>query len=230
MKIMNKKTPFIVVMLVMFIHAANAQQESMLADVSYPYLEKLIETAKKNYPEVQVKMHQTAIAKNNITKTAVSWLDAFNFSYFYRPADKTAINPVDPYIFNGYQVGINVNLGTLISKPFATKEAKEGYKVAQFQEQEYNLNIEAEVKKRYFAYVEQKSLLKLRAKSTADANDLVKQLKYKFEKGEAKLEEYSGALVVATEQNQYEIQAETGTVTARAALEEIIGEKLENIR
>jgi outer membrane protein TolC len=226
---MKQKLLSLICLSFLIIHTSWAQ-ESMLSDVSYPYLEKLIDIAKKNYPEVKVKERLTAIAKNNITKTDVNWLDAFNFSYFYRPADKNVVNPVDPYIFNGYQLGVNINLGTLLAKPFATKEAKEQYQVAQFQQQEYNLSIEAEVKKRYFTYLEQISLLKLRTKSTADANDVVKQMKYKFEKGEAKFDEYNSALIIATDQNQYKIQAEGGVFMAKASLEEIIGDKLENVK
>jgi outer membrane protein TolC len=224
-----KKKNLLIWIFLCSLYVANAQ-ESMIADISYPYLEKLINTAKKNYPEVQIKKHQVAIAKNNILKTTVSWLDAFNFSYFYRPSDKSVVNPIDPYIFNGYQVGININIGTLIQKPFTSKEAKEQYKVTQFQEQQYNLSIESEVKKRYFTYIEQRALLKLRTKSTSDAENLGSMQKNKFEKGEIGFDDYNKAILQSTEQNQFKIQAESGAFIAKASLEEILGDSLENIK
>jgi outer membrane protein TolC len=204
-------------------------QESMISDISYSYLDTLINTAKKNYPQVKIEEQQLAIAKANIGKADVGLLDAFNFSYFYRPADKDVVDPVDPYIFNGYQFGINVNLGTLLENPFTIKAAKVEYKVAQLNEQEYNLTIEADVKKRYFDYVEQTAILKLRTKSMADATDMAQQLKYKFEKGEASFADYNSASLVEAEQNQSVIVAESGVLEAKASLEEIVGEKLENI-
>ena len=204
-------------------------QESILPRVSYDYLEKLVQVAKKNYPEATARSYQTAIAKNNITKTNVSWLDAFNVSYYYRPT-QGAVDIVNPNIFNGYQLGISLNLGTIIQKPFATKEAKVQYKIAQLEEKQYGLTITALVKERYFAYLEQLGNLKLRTKSYTDAEALVKQLRNKFEKGEVAFDDYQRALIQSTEQNKQIIHAESGVFTTKAALEELLGEKLENIK
>lgn len=208
--------------------AITKAQESIVPNISYTYLEKLISTAQKNYPEVMAKSYQTAIAKNNITKTAVGWLDAFNVSYYYRP--NNAVDIVDPNLFNGYQVGVNINLGTLLQKPFATKEAKQQYKVAALAEKQYNLSLTEKVKELYFAYLEQMAQLKLRTRSYTDAESLVKQLRYKFEKGEIALDDYQRALLMSTEQNQSLIHAENGVFTSKAQLEELIGEKLENVK
>jgi outer membrane protein TolC len=204
-------------------------QESIIPKVSVEYLDKLVRTAQKNYPEVVARSYQTAIAKNNIAKTQVSWLDAFSLSYFYRPT-QGAVDIANPNIFNGYQLGISLNLGTIVQKPFATKEAKTQYKIAQLEERQYNLTITALVKERYFAYLEQLGNLKLRTKSYTDAEALVKQLRNKFEKGEVPFDDYQRALIQSTEQNQQIIHAESGVFTTKAALEEILGEKLENIK
>ena len=204
-------------------------QESMIRDVSYSYLDTLIAIAKQNYPQMKIMVQNVAIAKTDIHKTEVGWLDALNISYFYRPADNSVVNPVDPYIFNGYQFGVNVNIGSLFQNPFAVKEARGKYKVAQLEEQQYDLTIEAEVKKRYFTYVAQNDLVKLRLKTESDATDMVKQLKYKFEKGEATFDDYNKAVIDEAEQGQLEITAESEMLIAKSSLEEIIGEKLENI-
>jgi len=203
-------------------------QESMISGISYPYLEKLIGIAENNYPEMQVKDYQAKIAKNNVTKTNVGYLDAFSFSYYYRPTQ--AIDVSNPNLFNGYQIGLNLNIGTLVQKPFATKEAKAQYKIAQLQQTSYKQNLVAEVKKRYFTYLEQLTQLKLRSKSYADAQSLVTQLRSRFEKSEVKFDDLTRALILASEQNQFLITAEGGTFTAKAALEELLGEKLENIK
>jgi outer membrane protein TolC len=204
-------------------------QESMVPDISYSYLDTLIDVAKAHYPQMKIMVEQVAISKTDIHKTEVGWLDALNISYFYRPADNTVVNPVDPYIFNGYQLGVNVNIGSLFQNPFAVKEARDKYKVAKLEEEQYNLTIEAEVKKRYFTYIAQKDLVKLRSKAQADAADMVKQLKYKFERGEANFDDYNKALMAETEQDQFEITAESEMLIAKSALEEMLGEKLENI-
>ncbi|WP_345951611.1 MULTISPECIES: TolC family protein [unclassified Mucilaginibacter] len=203
-------------------------QESIVPRVSGEYVDKLVRVAQKNYPEVTARSQQTAIAKNKITQTQVSWLDAFNVSYFYRP--NRTVDIVDPNLFNGYQLGVSLNLGSLFQKPFATKEAKLEYKVAQLQERQYNLTITALVKERYFAYLEQMGQLRLRTKSYTDAEALVKQLRYKFEKGEAQFDDYQRALILSAEQNQQLIHAEAGVFTTKSALEELLGDKLENVK
>jgi outer membrane protein TolC len=203
-------------------------QESIIPQVSTQYVDKLILVAQKNYPEVEVYKQQSVIAKNNITKTNVSWFDAFNVAYYYRP--NQALDIANPNLFNGYQLGVNINLGTLFQKPFATKEAKLEYKVAQLQEKQYMLAITQKVKERYYAYMEQLGQLKLRTKSYTDAQGLVKQLQRKFERGEAAFDDYQRALLLSAEQNQHLINAESGVLTTRSALEELLGEKLENIK
>jgi outer membrane protein TolC len=203
-------------------------QERMATSISYTYLEKLIAIAKKNYPETRVKDLQVQLAKNNINRTAVGWLDALSFSYYYRPTN--AVDISDPNLLNGYQLGLNINIGTLLQKPFDSKAAKLQYQAAQSTQTEYDQSIEATVKTRYFTYLEQLSQYKLRSKSYDDAHGLATLLGHKYEKGEATFDDYSRALLLEADQNQFMITAESGTLTAKTALEEIIGEKLEEVQ
>jgi outer membrane protein TolC len=204
-------------------------QESVRTTLSYPYLEKLIQIAKERYPLISAKQSGVELAKNNINKTGfVSYLDALSVSYYYRP--KNSVDIVNLNILNGYQVGVNLNIGSIVSKPFAHKEAKIQYKIAMAEQKGYEQEVEAEVKKRYFAYIDQITQLKLRSKSYNDAMTLVKEIQHKFEKGERTFEDYTKSLALSTEQNQFMITAETGSLTAKASLEELLGEKLENIK
>jgi len=227
------KTPPIKLLMLFILQAVTAAttqaQESILPYTSNAYVERLVAVAKKNYPEVMARQYQTAIAKNNITKTNVGWLDAFSVSYYYRPT-QGAVDIVNPNIFNGYQLGFSLNLGAILQKPFATKEAKAQYRVAQLEEKQYNLTLTALVKARYFAYLEQLGNLKLRTRAYTDAEALVKQLRNKFEKNEVTFDDYQRALIQSTEQNQQIIHAESGVFTTKSSLEELIGEKLENIK
>lgn len=226
-KILAKTLSVIIMAVITNVSTATAQ-ESMVTNISYAYLDKLIAMAKANYPEMMVKQYQTEIAKNAITKSSVSYLDAFSLSYFYTP--NNSFNLVNPNLFNGYQLGISLNIGTFLQKPFVVKDAKIQYKLTQAQQSEYNKSLEAEVTKRYLTYMEQIAQLKLRSKSYTDAQNLVSQLQHKFEKGETTFDDYSRALLLSTEQNQFMITAEGETLIAKSQLEELIGEKLENVK
>ncbi|RZK23631.1 MAG: TolC family protein [Flavobacterium sp.] len=226
---MKRTTYYLLIPMALLSISLNAHgQETMTSGISYPYLNKLIDIAIAKYPDLKVREYQVKAAKNNITRVAVGYLDAFSASYYYRPTQAIDVN--NPNLFNGYQIGINVNIGSLVQRPFIVKDAKAQYKIAQLQETSYHQNLVAEVKKRYFAYQEQLAQLKLRSKSLSDAQSLVKQLRFKFEKSEASFDDLTRALLLSSEQNQFLITAEGGTFAAKAALEELLGDTLENIK
>jgi outer membrane protein TolC len=202
-------------------------QQTLITDLSYPYLDKLIETAKRNYPEVKLRQSQVNIAQSSLSKAKVMWLDAFTASYIYSP--KNSLNVITPTIFNGYQASVSINLGTLLSKPYNVRSARESLNVAQYEQREYNLSLEAQVKRLYFAYLGAQADLRVRSNSVLDGEIAVKQLKYSFEKGENTFQAYNEALTSLYNQNSYKVQAEIAMLTAKANLEEILGTKLEDI-
>jgi len=203
-------------------------QESFLSDVNYPYLDKLIATAQKNYPEVKVRIAQINAAKAAFTQSKVAWLDAITASYIYSP--KNSLNVVNPTFFNGYQISFSVNLGTLFAKPFATRSAKEAVNIAQYQQQQYSLTIEATIKRLYYAYLEAQADLRNRARAVSDGEIAVKQLKYTFQKNETTFHDYNEALTSLYNQNSFKVQTELAVLTAKANLEEFLGVKLEEVK
>ncbi|MCO5935200.1 TolC family protein [Mucilaginibacter sp. RB4R14] len=203
-------------------------QESFVNEVNYPYLDKLIATAKKNYPEVKVRQAQIAAAKASLTQSKVLWLDAITASYIYSP--KNSLNVVNPTFFNGYQIGVSVNIGQLLSKPFATRVAKENVNIAVYQQQTYNLTVEATVKRLYFQYLEAQADLRNRSRAVTDGEIAVKQLKYTFQKGETTFHDYNESLTSLYNQNSFKVQSELLMLTAKANLEEMLGFKLEEVK
>jgi outer membrane protein TolC len=222
-----KKLSILILFIIISTVAVRAQ-ESFITEVNYPYLDKLIATAKKNYPEIKVRQAQIAAAKATLTQSKVLWLDAITASYIYSP--KNSLNLANPTFFNGYQIGFSVNLGTLLSKPFATRVARENVNIAQYQQQQYNLTIEATVKRLYYSYLEAQADLRNRARAVTDGEIAVKQLKYTFQKGESTFHDYNEALTSLYNQNSFKVQGELSMLTAKANLEEILGVKLEEVK
>ena len=70
----------------------------------------------------------------------------------------------------------------------------------------------------------------MQQESALDLEILVKQAKYKFEKGEEKLENYSQIIVQYNEQRQIVLTVEGAVLTAKSTLEELICKKLELIK
>lgn len=217
-------------------------QTSIIPDIDEGYLKKLIDTAKAHYPRVKSYQNHINIAENNISKARASYLDVFTFSYVYQPHSATFVPTTDATTgtttttgsnysyFNGIQAGLFFNLGNYLQKPYAVKVAKQELIVAHNDQEEYFITLTTEVKKRYYQYVLRIAELKLQTTSAQDAEDIVKSMRHKFEKGEETYDNYNKAQVTYSDRVQTRIQAEASLLTARADLEELVGQKLENIK
>ncbi len=205
---------------------AATSQESLMKEVDTFFLRKLIDTAKVYYPKMGTFSHRINIAQDNVQKQKLSWFDLFTFSLSYSPNGSTTLN--QPTL-TGYQIGFFFNVGNLLVKPHYIKQAKEELAIAELNKQEYNLNIEAEVKSRYYRFIQQKAALRTESETALEVESVLKQIKYKFEKGEETLENYGKVIVEFNNKRQNVISAEGYLLIAKSALEEIIGKKLEDI-
>jgi outer membrane protein TolC len=208
-------------------------QGSLLTDVSSLYLNKLIATAKENYPRLKVYSHQIAAAKNDLSGVKTSWLDPFSFQYVTRSNDQANTTPVNittSDILTGYQFGVSINPGSLLLKPSQVKKAKEQVKIAELNEAEYNLTLETEVKRRYFLYLQYKTSLVPVTNAYLDAESNFNSLKNKYQKSEITFEQYNAASMAFNESIQTKIQIETNYLTSKAELEELTVKKLEEIK
>ena len=214
----------------MFLSLDSFSQESIIGEIKYSDLEKYIDLAVKNYPKVKITDVNVEKAKTDISMNAISYLDIFNASYFYRPNNKTAIDVINPYAVNGFQLSVNLNLGNFLQKPYAAKKAKADYKVAQLQAEDFRLTLATEVKKRYYAYIQQINQLKIYTQSVQDNQNVADNLKNKFEKGEVALDTYNQSRINLTIASTSKIQTEVNLLSAKDALEEIIGMKLSEVK
>ncbi|MHB1177153.1 MAG: TolC family protein [Daejeonella sp.] len=214
------------VILVLHLNSSNAQET--IADFSSVYLEKLIATAKENYPRINSFKGQVNLAKNKIARESLSWFDAFSFSYVYNPANTLDI--LNPRFFNGYQAAVSFNLSAILQKPHNVKQAKEELKIAQYAQEEYNLSIESEVKKRYFSYLQQLNNLRLQTKMVSDIQGVNRDIKTRYERSEITFEQYNQAQIAYSGAIQTKISAEAGFFSSKAALEELLTKKLEEVQ
>lgn len=203
-------------------------QESMMPDISYVFLEKLIATAKENYPRMNSFEGRINAAKTTVGQEQLSWLDAFSFSYIYNP--NNTLDLVNPSFFNGYQVAFNFNLSALLQKPGNVKLAKQSVKLAQYDLDEYHLTLETEVKRRYFTYVQALSNLRLQTKQSSDALNVSKDIKTRYEKSEISFEQYTISQMSYSGALQAKIAAESNFLIAKASLEELLTKKIEEIQ
>lgn len=213
-----------------FLSANTYAQESIIGEIKYNDLQKYIDLAIQNYPKTKIADVSVEKAKAEVASSALSYLDLFNASYFYRPQKKTVLDPINPYNVNGFQFSVNLNLGNFLQKPYAAKRAKADYKIAQLQAEDFRLTLATEVKKRYYAYIQQINQLKIYTEAAQDNKNVADNLKYKFEKGEIGLDTYNQSRINLTSANTAKIQTEVNLLAAKDLLEEIIGTKLSDVK
>lgn len=223
---MLKKLKFCTLLMLLFFKSI--AQESMITEISYPFLDTLIKVAKENYPRMKIFDKRIDIAKTNVSRAKISWFDALTISYLYNP--NSTFNVASPTFFSGFQAGVFLNVGQLLQKPYQIKNAKNDLSISTLEKEEYNLNLTGLVKERYFLYLQQQTILKSITLTAQDAESILKMLRYKFERGEETLLIYNNASINFATQNQQKIAAEAALLIAKARLEEIIGKKIEDIK
>ena len=237
---MKKRYAFILVALCLSGFKSSAQ-ESIIGDINYGLLEKYIQAAKEYYPKRKVNEFQTNSAKASVTIATLSYLDLFSASYFYRPnggvssgttgGSSGSVNQGSTFITgNGVQYGISLNLANFLQKPFLVRKAKDDYRVAQLQAQDYDITLVSEVKKRYYTYVQMVSQLKIKTLTAQDNYGVAENARRRFEKGEIQLDAYNASRTQLADSNTSKIQTEVTYLLAKDALEEIIGQKLSDIK
>jgi len=234
---MSKLVPYLKITGIFFFLLLNknesSAQDNVITGISNLYIEKLIATAKQNYPRLKQFESQVKAAKSDLSGAKISWLDPFSFSYVTRSNDQNTTNTPNittADVLSGYQFGFSFNPGTLFSKPSQINKAKEQVKIAEYSQAEYNLTLEAEVKRRYYTFYQYKTLLAPINSSFLDAENNYKVIKMKYQRAEVTIQEYNTASMSYTQANEAKIQSEINYLTAKAALEELTVRKLEEIK
>lgn len=209
------------------IHTARAQ-ESLSKDIDYAYLDKLIAVCKANYPKIKMYQAHIDAAETGVKKAKLSYFDIFNFSYLYSP--KSNAGPISPSFPFTYQFGFFVNIGSILQKPALVKQARSELASAQYDKESYDLNMVAEVKKRYFTYIQKKAVYRLRSNASLDVESMLSNIRRRFEMGQETLEKYNQVLLMQTDHAQNMLNSESEVLVAKSSLEELLGQKLEDIK
>ena len=210
--------------------AQDAPQESIFPTISEAYLDKLIASAKAHYPRIRAMENRVKLAETNIQKAKWDWLSVFTLNYLYSPQSSTVVNGSGAVFLNGYSFGVGASVGSVFQKPIAVKAARADLELAKLNQEEYNLSITSLVKQRYYSYIQLLTALNWKTKNLESADRIVKEAKYKFEKGEETFDAYNTVYASYSNSVVTKLQAETEYLVAKSNLEELIGAKIEDIK
>lgn len=204
-------------------------QESIISEINYQQLEKLVQLAKEHNFRSQIFKATESMAKSGVTAAQLSYLEAFSGAYYYRPNNRPTLDWYNPYLVNGFQLGVNINLGSFLQKPMAVKQAKQEKLITQLERQEHEETLETEVKARYYAYILYNNQLKASTQAVQDDQMIFNQIQQQFKQGEIELDSYNLAKTSLIQSQTTLHQTEVEFLKAKDALEMIIGVKLEEI-
>lgn len=217
------KGVFCLIIITFFIGLGAQAQQTLMDDVDSTLLDTLVAHAKRNYPRVKFFEARSNASKANLKKQKLGWFESVTFSYVLQPSNGVALNATNPVFLNGYQFGLFANVGALLQRPTLIKQAKEELKGFEFEALEYDKNIEAEVRKRYYYYVQQFVMLRLVSKTVIDGQAMLENVRMRYEKSEVPFDEYTKVVISTNAQIQTKLETETNMLTAISAIEEMIG-------
>lgn len=204
--------------------------QDITSQINTPLLQKYIDLAKEYYPKRKMFKASELSAKAKIGIAKAGYVESIGASYFFRPNSASIIDVSNPYSVNGFQFGIYLNLGMFIRTPSLVKQAKEEYNSAAYLTQEYDILLESEVKQRYYEYLQWLSDLKLKNQAYIDNKTASDGLRYKFEKGEVSLDQYTKAKALTSSAASDKLISEANMLRAKDALESLMGKKLEEVK
>ncbi len=195
------------------------------------FAEQLVQLAWENDPATEIVRRNVDLAEYNVKLSSIEWMSLVSFT-----GNLNEFN-LDPNrdIYNRsqflprYNVAANLSLGTLFTIPYNTRRSKEELKIAHSQVEERRHFIRAEVMRLYTNYLLQEKIYTIQVQMAVDREDKQRVTEQAFRNGDITFESYSEA---RSAQNQASIaffQAEVSYFTAKVALEELIGVKLEEV-
>lgn len=196
--------------------------------------EKLVELALQN-PDLEIADRQITIAKYQLKEAKGWWLNNISMSFnandftVKRMMGKTLPNGQLYPIYPLYNLGLNIPIGGIFSKPAATKAARERVAIAQASRSNAYRQIRASVLTAYENYLTSKELLTLQSQATEGAYNDFLQAKEKFRNGQISVDEYNNAAQQYHSQIVSRINSKHNFNLTKIQLETIIGVPLSQV-
>jgi len=228
---------FLLLSLSLFLASASWAQiitPDKIAKASSNMQDRLVEMALQN-PELEIADHEVKIAKYNLSATKGWWAE--NFSFSFNANEYSLKNMGKPASPNGnyytlyplYNMGINIPIGGIFSKPQAVKAAREKVAIAENDRTIKYREIRTAVLTAYQNYLSSKELYTVESQLTESAYNDYLQSKEKFRNGEISINDYNLSVDRYQGALKSRINAENSFKLTQIQLETLIGVPLSNV-
>lgn len=236
---MNRKLLFFIFALVnlqslpFFLQAQTpAQQQSLFmpsVDDSLALGEDLVQLAWENHPANEAVRFAVKQEDETVTQARWDWLNdlsaSFNLNEGNINPEATGVNT--NLFFPRYNFRFALSVGTFVNTPSKIRSAKLGREIAEEMVGEQQLSMRREVLSRYYTYLYNINMLKLRMQAFQDVYSSYTSATQSFTNGEISLDEYNQALIARNQAQEARLEAERTVLLSKLSLEELLGMSLE---
>lgn len=222
-----------------------------LDNPSYDFANYLVSLAWENNPENRAFDHHVDIAESDIKIARRDWANDIALTFNLnennlRPQSVLTDQQrevldtagIDDRLFNfgtfspfpRYNLGVQFNLGRLITQPKKVEIARSRLELAKLDSDQKKMIIRAEVMRRYEAYLHEFEVYKVRVNTEQDAQEIFTLMKSRFREGSVRFEEFSRASSDYQQAKEGVLEAQGKIVQAQIDVEEMIGISLESAR
>ncbi len=198
-------------------------------DDSLAFGEKLVLLAWENHPANDALRFAVEQEEEIVTQARWDWLNDLSASFNLNEGNlnPNATDNSSNLFFPRYNFRFSLSVGTFVNTPSKIRRAKLGREIAEEMVNEQQLSMRREVLSRYFTYLYNINMLKLKMQSYQDVYSSYTSATQSFTNGEISLDEYNQALQAKNQSQEGRLEAERTLLLSKLALEEIIGMPLE---
>lgn len=211
--------------LVFIAGSVQAQVTASLPDTAIE--RKLVELA-LNGPEMKETQHQNLIDQYQLRNAKNQWMNLLTLSFNYNDLMFRNVQPVAGYQYPKFFFGLNIPLGTLLSRT-QVKSAREQVQIGQLRQEELRRQLKMEVLTKYRQYKAQSELIALETGQMNDLEAALTEARDKFRKNLISFDTYNTIQDARNAEQAKIINLKLQQAVLELDIERIIGTDLENV-
>ncbi len=189
--------------------------------------QRLVELALQG-PDMQVTEHQGKVLEYQLKTARNTWTNLLTFSLNYNDQSFKQTQTNATYVYPKYFFGLNVPLGTILSRT-PVKTANEAIQIGMLNQETLKRKIKADVLTKYRQYKAQSELIAMETGMMNDVEAALTEAKDKFRKNDLSFEAYN--VVQRNRNDEYAkiVNLKLQQEMIKLEIERMIGTNLESV-
>lgn len=231
---LNLKLPLLVMLLMVMSQGVFSQtlrgsnRNTSAADTVYVSIEEKLVSLALDGPMYQAGEHQNKINEYTLKSQKQAWLNLLTLSANYNDQTFAKTNPNNAYVYPKFFTGINIPLGTILSRT-GVKSARESVAISKINQEQLARNIRTNVLSKYRQYTNFTELIANQREVVDDYQAAYEQAKNKFSEDKITIEVHNTASKNYNDEYAKLLELQLQQEIVRLEIENMIGVDLETV-